>query len=194
LLRRLRATFATFPEITEERAWAGLRWQVGKATVAHVFGGEDQRFRVTIRAELDEVLAFEHLGEPYLRARWGSNVVGLLIDDGSDWDEIAALLLTDSYCIQGPNTPRRAGPATGLNWASHESPPARWPIWREAAAAEVFSNVGEWPRPGGSGRRRPGLLAAIIGCPVVCVLCAPGHPTPDAPSNVDDGPCASATT
>ena len=101
ILQRLRATLAALPEVTEERAWVGVRWQVGKATVAHVFGGEDQRVRVTFRAELDEVLAFEHLGEPYFRAGWGSNVVGLLIDGGTDWDEIAELL-TDSYCIQAP--------------------------------------------------------------------------------------------
>jgi hypothetical protein len=101
ILRRLRATFATFPEISEEHAWVGVRWQVGRATVAHVFGGEDQRFRVTFRAELDEMLAFEHLGEPYFRAGWGSNVVGLLLDDDTDWDEIGELL-TDSYCIQAP--------------------------------------------------------------------------------------------
>jgi hypothetical protein len=101
VLRRLRATFAAFPEIVEERAWVGVRWQVGKATVAHVFGGEDQRCRVTFRAELDEVLAFEHLGEPYFRAGWGGNVVGLLLDGDTDWDEVAELL-TDSYCIQAP--------------------------------------------------------------------------------------------
>jgi len=101
MLRRLHAAFATFPKITEERAWVGVRWQVGKATVARVFGGEDQRFRVTFRAELDEVLAFEHLGEPYFRAGWGSNVVGLLLDDNTDWDELAELL-TDSYCLQAP--------------------------------------------------------------------------------------------
>lgn len=101
MLRRLHAALATFPKITEERAWVGVRWQVGKATVAHVFGGEDQRFRVTFRAELDEVLAFEHLGEPYFRAGWGSNVVGLLLDDNTDWDELAELL-TDSYCLQAP--------------------------------------------------------------------------------------------
>lgn len=101
MLSRLQATFAKFPQITEERAWVGVRWQVGKATVAHVFGGEDHRFRVTFRAEPDEVLAFEHLGDPYFRAGWGRNVVGLLLDDDSDWDEVAELL-TDSYCIQAP--------------------------------------------------------------------------------------------
>ncbi|MET0458594.1 MAG: MmcQ/YjbR family DNA-binding protein [Ilumatobacteraceae bacterium] len=101
VLRRLRAAFAMFPKITEERAWVGVRWRVGNATVAHVFGGEDQRLRITLRAELDEVLAFEHLGEPYFRAGWGSNVVGLLLDDHTDWDELAELL-TDSYCLQAP--------------------------------------------------------------------------------------------
>ena len=101
VLQRIRATLARLPEIIEERPWVGVRWQVGKATVAHVFGGEDQRFRVTFRAELDEVHAFEHLGEPYFRAGWGSNVVGLLVDADTDWDELAELL-TDSYCIQAP--------------------------------------------------------------------------------------------
>lgn len=47
-----------------ERAWVGTRRRVGTATVAHVFGGEDQLFRVVFRAELDEVMAFEHLGAP----------------------------------------------------------------------------------------------------------------------------------
>ena len=101
MLRRLRATFATLPQITEERAWVGVRWQVGKATVAHVFGGEDQRFRVTFRAEREEVLAFEQMGAPYFRAGWGNNVVGVLLDDDTDWDETAEML-TDSYCIQAP--------------------------------------------------------------------------------------------
>src|SRR5919202_59318 len=78
-----------------------VRWRVGPATVAHVFGGEDQLFRITFRAEPDEVMAFEHLGAPYFRASWGRNVVGLLLDEDTDWDELAELL-TDSYCIQAP--------------------------------------------------------------------------------------------
>ena len=102
MLRRLRVTLADLPEVTEERAWVGVRWQVGTSTIAHVFGGEDQRFRVTFRAEPDEVLAFEHLGEPYFRAGWGTNVVGLLLADDTDWGEVAEQL-TDSYCIQAPS-------------------------------------------------------------------------------------------
>jgi hypothetical protein len=92
-----------FPECVEETAWTGVRWRVGAATVAHVFGGEDQRFRITFRAEPAEVMAFEHLGDPYFRASWGRNVVGMLVDDATDWEELGELL-TDSYCLQAPAT------------------------------------------------------------------------------------------
>jgi hypothetical protein len=99
---RLRALLG-FPECVEEVAWTGVRWRVGAATVAHVFGGEDQRFRITFRAEPAEVMAFEHLGDPYFRASWGRNVVGMLLDDHTDWEELGELL-TDSYCLQAPAT------------------------------------------------------------------------------------------
>ncbi len=97
---RLRALL-DFPECEEHIGWTGVAWRVGSATVAHVFGGEDQLFRISFRADPDEVMAFEHLGAPYFRASWGRNVVGLLLDDDTDWDELAELL-TDSYCIQAP--------------------------------------------------------------------------------------------
>lgn len=93
--------FDKLPECTEEEAWVGVRWQVSRATVAHVAGGEDQLFRITFRADADEVLAFEHLGAPYFKADWGSNVVGVVLDRSTDWDELAELL-TDSYCVQAP--------------------------------------------------------------------------------------------
>lgn len=101
MLARLRGILAGFPECVEEGAWVGTRWRVAGATVAHVFGGEDQLFRITFRAEPDEVMAFEHLGPPYFRTGWGRNVVGLLLDGSTDWGELAELL-TDSYCLQAP--------------------------------------------------------------------------------------------
>jgi hypothetical protein len=99
---RLGAILTALPECEEENAWVGTRWRVGAATVAHVFGGEDQLFRITFRGEPDEVIAFEHLGDPYFRASWGGNVIGLLLDDDTDWTELAELL-TDSYCLQAPD-------------------------------------------------------------------------------------------
>lgn len=98
---RLDAHLTRLPGCVQERAWIGVRWRVAYATVAHVFGGEDQLFRITFRAEDAEVMAFEHMGAPYFKADWGGNVVGLVLDDDTDWDELTELL-TDSYCVQAP--------------------------------------------------------------------------------------------
>jgi hypothetical protein len=98
---RIHAVVGRLPEAFVEDAWVGVRWRVGQATVAHVFGGEDGLFRVTFRGDPEEVMAFEHLGDPYFRAGWGRNVIGLVLDDGTDWEELTELL-TDSYCIQAP--------------------------------------------------------------------------------------------
>ena len=46
-------------------------------------------------------MAFRHLGTPYFKTEWGRNVVGLLVDDDTDWAELSELL-TDSFCIQAP--------------------------------------------------------------------------------------------
>lgn len=100
---RLDGMLSGFPLVREENAWVGTRWRVRQATVAHVFGGEDGLLRITFRAEMDEVLAFSHLGPRYFKAGWGENVVGMLIDEETDWDELAELL-TDSYCLQAPQT------------------------------------------------------------------------------------------
>jgi len=100
-VQRLDALLSRLPECVEEPAWVGVRWRVGSATVAHVFGGEDQRFRITFRAEPDEVMALAHLGPPYFKAEWGGNVVGILLDEYTDWEELEELL-TDSFCVQAP--------------------------------------------------------------------------------------------
>ncbi len=98
---RIGAVLTPLPRVHEEPAWVGTRWRVGQATVAHVFGGEDQRYRITFRAEPDEVMAFQHLGEPYFNVGWSGNAVGMLLDDATDWAELAELLI-DSYCLQAP--------------------------------------------------------------------------------------------
>lgn len=106
-IRRLDEILSGFPGCSLDSAWVGVRWRVGTATVAHVFGGEDQRFRITFRAEPDEVMALQHLGEPYFKAGWGGNVVGLILDDETDWAELTELL-TDSYCLVAPARQARA--------------------------------------------------------------------------------------
>lgn len=88
----------------------GIRWRVGQATIAHVFGGEDQLFRAVFRAELGEVMVFEHSGPPYFKAGWGDNVVGIVLDESTDWVELEEML-TESYCLQAPK--HLAGQVTG---------------------------------------------------------------------------------
>ena len=44
MVRRIGAIMAGLPRAEAESAWVGVRWRVGQATVAHVFGGEDQQF------------------------------------------------------------------------------------------------------------------------------------------------------
>ena len=98
---RLDRILRQFPRVVCEPAWVGTRWRVQGATIAHVFGGEDGAFRITFRGELDEVMAFQHLGPPYFRAGWGANVIGMCLDEATDWEEMAELL-TDSYCLVAP--------------------------------------------------------------------------------------------
>lgn len=100
-IRRLDRMLGALPECAQEDAWVGVRWRVGQATVAHVFGGEDQAFRIVFRAEASEVMAFEHLGPPYFRVGWGNDVVGVILDEDTDWEEVREMLL-DSYCVQAP--------------------------------------------------------------------------------------------
>ena len=54
--------------------------------MAHVFGGEDQAYRITFRGDVEDVMAFEHLGPPYFRTGWGRNVIGMLLDERTDWE------------------------------------------------------------------------------------------------------------
>nr|WP_281497266.1 MmcQ/YjbR family DNA-binding protein [Ornithinimicrobium sp. F0845] len=101
MIQRLDRVFAELPECDREAAWVGERWRVGQATVAHVFGGEDQQFRIVFRAPDSEVMAFEHLGPSFFRAGWGRNVVGAILGDDTDWEDLREMLV-DSYCTQAP--------------------------------------------------------------------------------------------
>jgi hypothetical protein len=42
-----------------------------------------------------------HAGHPFFYAGWGRNVMGMVLDDATTWDEVAELL-TESYCVLAP--------------------------------------------------------------------------------------------
>jgi hypothetical protein len=103
-LAELRAACLGLPEAHEEQAWAGTRWRIRRATFAHVLtvdGPNGPSTHLSFRssgAEYDALLA---VGHPFYRAGWGTNVVGMVLDDRTDWDEVAELL-TESYCLRAP--------------------------------------------------------------------------------------------
>src|SRR3546814_13297448 len=43
-------------------------------------------------------MAFEHVGHPYFRTEWGANTVGMIVEEQTDWDEVAELVI-DCYCL-----------------------------------------------------------------------------------------------
>ena len=100
---RLRPICLALPDAYEEQAWAGTRWMVRKKTFAHVLEVDDVNPStvVTFRSQGDELDALRHAGPPFFYAGWGRDVIGLVLDGDTDWDEVAELL-TESYCVMAP--------------------------------------------------------------------------------------------
>ncbi len=127
ILDRVRAICMALPETYEEPAWIGVRWRIRKRTFAHVvtvddestsvfkdaFALEGEASAVTFRVHADELLALREHGHPFYYAGWGRDVMGMHLDDSTDWDEVQELL-TDSYCVLAPKSlagRTRSGPA-----------------------------------------------------------------------------------
>lgn len=112
---KLRLICLDLPEAYEEGAWSGTRWTVAKKNFAHVLmidegwppayaraaGSVGPLCVLTFRksAAATGALHFERL--PFFRPVWWPNIVGLVLDANTDWDEVAALL-TKSCCVLAP--------------------------------------------------------------------------------------------
>lgn len=117
VLDRVRATCDALPETQEQAAWVGVRWRVRHHTFAHLLviaDGKPQSHAkaagthgpatvLTFRASASEIDAYGAMGAPYFYAGWGRDVVGLVIDDDTDWVEVEELI-TDSYREIAPRT------------------------------------------------------------------------------------------
>ena len=115
IVARLRTICMGLPDAYEEQAWTGVRWMVRRKTFAHVLCVEpDERSAharvagatgpttlVTFRAQGEELEMLRASGHPFFYAGWGRDVVGMVLDDETSWDE-AAELLTESYCVMAP--------------------------------------------------------------------------------------------
>jgi YjbR protein len=115
VVTRLAATALALPEAYEEDAWTGVRWRVRSKTFAHVMVGQEgyeSAFRditgitepttvLTFRAAGDELLALTHAGLPFYKPPWSPTIVGVVLDDDTDWAEVADLV-TESYRFCAP--------------------------------------------------------------------------------------------
>src|ERR1700755_2659105 len=105
MVARLAAVALRLPEAYEEDAWTGVRWRIRAKTFAHVMvaqEGFESSYRdftgisepttvLTFRAAGDELLALVHAGPPFYKPPWSPTVVGMTLDDATDWDEGAEL-------------------------------------------------------------------------------------------------------
>lgn len=93
----------------------GVRWRIRNRTFAHVltvdpdhqrayaraFVSDDPVCVLTFRSPGDEIGGLVNSGHPFYKPGWGADVVGMVLDDGVDWTEVAELL-TESYCVLAP--------------------------------------------------------------------------------------------
>jgi hypothetical protein len=56
---------------------------------------------LTFRSSGAELDVLTEAGHPFFRPPWAPNVIGLVLVDDVDWDEVAELV-TDSYCLLAP--------------------------------------------------------------------------------------------
>lgn len=104
VLKELRSICQALPEAYEEQAWAGTRWRIRKRTFAHVLTVDSPKGPVTVmtfRSSGPELDALRGTGHPFFQARWGTNVMGMVLDGEVDWEEVGELL-AESYCIMAP--------------------------------------------------------------------------------------------
>lgn len=107
LIDLLRRAVSHLPEIEEQKAWAGTRWLVRRRNFCHALDVTNDQTQgrtitvITFRSEPPELDILRQSGHPFFQAGWGTNVVGMVLDDDTQWDEVRELL-TDSFCILAP--------------------------------------------------------------------------------------------
>jgi hypothetical protein len=102
---RVREVCLDLPDAYEERAWAGTRWMVRARTFAHVLGvevdGAEPLVVLSFRSAGEELEVLRNAGHPFFVLGWGRDAMGMVLDDDTDWDEVAELV-TESFCVMAP--------------------------------------------------------------------------------------------
>jgi hypothetical protein len=117
IVARLRTVCRALPETREEAAWVGTRWRVRDKTFAHVLMIADGWPPAYAQAAKTDgpacVVTFRTLDRqfdpvdfeaaPFFRPVWFPNIVGLALDEVTDWDQLGELLKV-SYRVMAPKT------------------------------------------------------------------------------------------
>lgn len=115
VVTRLRAICAPLPDAREEEAWVGIRFRIRGRTFVHCCAIDEGRppamsrhagtagpaLVVTFESAGEELAILRQSGHPFWTPPWRETVVGLFLDETTDWGEVAELV-TDSYCLQAP--------------------------------------------------------------------------------------------
>ena len=115
VLAELRSVCLGLPETYEEPAWVGTRWCVRKRTFAHVFAVDELSppsiakvaraigpgTMLVFRSAGPELVALRNQGPPFFYAGWGRDVIAMVLNQFTDWTEVAELL-TESFCVMAP--------------------------------------------------------------------------------------------
>jgi predicted DNA-binding protein (MmcQ/YjbR family) len=115
LVARVAAICLALPEAHEQDAWIGVRWRIRQRTFAHlahvdpsggsVFGLAARLGRpadvLTFRSSGEELEALVRSGLPFYKPDWSPHVIGMVLGDHTDWDEVAELM-AKSYCLMAP--------------------------------------------------------------------------------------------
>jgi hypothetical protein len=115
IVGRVGAICGALPETVEEDAWVGVRWRIRTKTFAHVVPIEDGRpdayavaagtpgpvTVLTFRSAGEELEVLAATGPPFFKPVWFRDIVGMALDDDTDWREVEELV-TESYCLLAP--------------------------------------------------------------------------------------------
>jgi hypothetical protein len=101
---RLSKVCTALPEVHEGPAANGRSWLIRKnhfCQVHTVDDGDEQKGILIFRSEPPELDALVQSGHPFFKPGLGARVIGMVIEDDLDWDEVTELI-TESYRIQAP--------------------------------------------------------------------------------------------
>lgn len=115
LLSRLGEICLALPDAFEEDAWTGVRWCVGTRNFAHMVSveeGSPPAYAAAAKTDGPAVVVTFRTSDPHRYSNggdiapffwpgWFPNMVGVVVDDSTDWDELGALI-EQSYRVLAP--------------------------------------------------------------------------------------------